>query len=606
VRRKLQAVRRRLTEASRGTPGSPDDAREEAPLDEAAAAALTAARDASRHDDPAEPERWQEVLRASGDRAPAEAWAMLCRAQRRTGEVAAAAATAATGLERWPEDPHLALEDARTVHRLYRDSTEDERHVWKTRLIVAADRLTALRDAGKATKGAHITEAEISVTLRRWVHATDLWVAIADRYPDRRAGALLRAAEGHRRAGDLDDARRTLDAAESEIGDTPEYHAELSRLAQQTGRSLSDELTSLADLRVRLGHTGVLQTSIPEALRVRGHPQALIEQARPVVESLGRFVDAYQAAVCGAEHHALPAPTSAAPGPPVTARPCIFVSGFLYSGSGAVFDDLQRFEHVRPAFGGREVGFLKKPDNLGMLFDAAASPPHPPLVARCVLASVFGFGQTGRPLLGYFDGDEELAGLVERTTQLVSGLRRLWDGGTDGARALGAVLSDFLDGLLTDLTPPGEIAVLNNAIIGHELDRLHLFARGRAVAVVRDPRDQYVSQRLESPNAMPHREFIAMMNDRYDALTRLTRDPELGPRIEVVRFEDYVTDPRVRERTRERLFRDDDPGPITGEGFRPEVSRRNIGVHRDHPAQREIGAVEDALQARYGELPIHD
>jgi hypothetical protein len=528
---------------------------------------------------------------------------MTCQAQRRAGEIEAAAATAATGLELWPDDPQLVLEDARTVHRLYRESTEDERHTWKARLLTAAGQLTTVRDAGNATKGARITEAEICTTLRRWPEATELWMAIAERYPDRRAGALLRTAEAQRRAGALQEARRTLDQAEDEMGEAREYRAELARLARYTGRQVAEGLASLSDLRVRLGHADVVRSAIPEALRAVGHPPELVEQVRPIVESLGRLLDAYQGTVTHPElGPRAPSPAPGATPDPPAARPCILVSGFLYSGSGAIFDDLGRFENVQPAFGGREVGFLKKPGNLGMLLDAAASPPGPPLVARSVVASIFGFGQTGRPLLEYFEEEDELTGLVERTTQLVADLGQLWERGIGGAEPLSTVLARFLDGVLADLTSPHHIVMLNNAVIGHQLDRLRLFARARAAAVVRDPRDQYVSQRLESPNSMPCGAFIEMMTDRYDALTRLTADPDLGPRIEVVSFEDYVTDPRVRERTRERLFLEDDPGPVTGTGFRPEISRRNIGVHRDYPLQREIVAVEEALHARYSEF----
>jgi hypothetical protein len=160
----------------------------------------------------------------------------------------------------------------------------------------------------------------------------------------------------------------------------------------------------------------------------------------------------------------------------------------------------------------------------------------------------------------------------------------------------------FLDGALSlrAVASAGPV-LLNNAIVAHQLDRLALHGDGRAVAVFRDPRDQYVSQLLESP--FPHGcdEFVPLMEERLLGFERLLASP-VGERVLPVCFERYVAEEDARATVVDWLGLDPAGFDPERETFDPARSSRNVGIHRDHHSSAEIEQIHRRLGPIYDRL----
>jgi tetratricopeptide (TPR) repeat protein len=575
-------------------------ARVASPATAAEPASLPVARAATAAKDwPAAAVAWRQVAEdPAATPLGAEPWAELSRARRLMRDLDGALGAVELGRAQAPGDVLLAVEHARIALRGYAASEEDERHRWKAALLAARTDLRTAREAGATSKPALQTAGDIELVLRRWQDAVDLFEELARRYPDRRDLAAVRRAEALRRAGDLVGARAALDELSAEAA--ADEQALLLADAVTAGEQVAAANAAMvrASVRWRAGEPGVLRAELPRALVGRGHPEDRVERTLPLLDDL----EAFLAAPEETPPPPVPDPTHLIGG----ARDAVVVSGFLYSGSGAVFDLLRGLEGYHLPFGDRETGFLKKPGHLATILEdvTADRVPEPATVADAVLASTFGFGQTGRPLVRWSTGDDGYVDrLVAQLRWLVAELRRVRSegGGREQARHDAEhALRRFLDAYLADRTPVGTVALLNNAIIGHELHRIRLLSGGVAVPVLRDPRDQFVSQQLESPFAMGCADFVAMMRERYAALATSLADPELASRLVPVRFERFVTDESHRRALLERLgVAADGPLPRT---FRPERSRENVGIHRSHGDRHEVERVAATLLGPFEEL----
>lgn len=600
----LVRLRRKLREISLGT----DSTRARPRVREARhqGVEVDLARAASRAGDWARAcEEWRRVIDQGGGEAPPRAWANLAKALTKLGRVRDALATIVEGRRQHPVDVRLQVEQARLAQRLYRNADEDERHQWKSLLLDAYESLSVQRETGELSVSAMKVMGKASITLLRWSEAADIWAHVAANYPDERENALLQQAVAHRKAGETSEALSILESFAAAAKDA-RYHAELQRLARHQGRSVADEIAKQIRMRVALGDSSVIREMVPIALALRGEAAPTIRGLVPVIDDLHSFVEVVtrpdfrdgrsrfvarrpeprRDAECLPPNHGI-----------------VVVSGFLYSGSGAVFDFLRDQAGMAVPFGDREPGFLKKPGNFGVLFDAdCESYLEPAVIVDMILSSVIGLNQSGRPILGVFQESEESLGYLVRSVQeLVAAFLDLWGQDDPCARAQRAVRT-FLDGVISQLTPSGETPLMNNVIIGHQLTRVRAFSGGQAIAVVRDPRDQYVSQKLESPYALSCKVFIAMMKQRYDALLGSLESPALQGRVSLVRFEDFVDDPEVRERVLRGLSLSPSATSTERASFRPEVSRSNIGIHQAFSDQTEVQQVTEHLFPRYEAL----
>jgi tetratricopeptide (TPR) repeat protein len=555
-------------------------------------------------------ERWERIVDDAGAAAPAKAWARLGQARRAQRDWAGAEEAVRRGRERHPDDAGLAIQAARVALRRHGRVAEDEQFEAKVHLVELAEVLQRARDRGSSTGPLLAALGDLHLALRRWPEALEAWDALVTRDPQRREEAELKRAVALRRLGDLPAARTTLEGLDHRRLSSSPARSEVRALSRALGREVSDQVASVARLRMVAGDVEAAEELLVGALLVRGYPEEIVERLRPVLRDLSGLLRAGHALAAGETTPNEDAVDARAPTVGAVVPPVLHVSGFLYSGSSAVTDFLRQHERVADPFGGREVGFLKKQGHVAELLrpDALQTATHPVVVAEVVLGSVLGFGQTGRPLVGFVarSADDTLR-LVELLRHLISQLGLLWRRAAHAGRQLeeGEVadaVRDLLDRVMALLTPPSYVALCNNAIIAHDLRRATLFTDVQAVGVLRDPRDQFVSQALESPYPMACRDFITMMVDRYERFEAVLEAPELAGRVHAVAFEDVVSE----ESARLDLLRCVrlDPAQLVEDPavFDPERSMTNVGIHRGHPRQGEIDEVQAALGPWYQRL----
>jgi tetratricopeptide (TPR) repeat protein len=540
--------------------------------------------------------RWEYLAAGAAGTPPLRAFLAASEAHRAQGDVDRAAAVVEQGRLRYPDARSLIVADAQISLRRYREVDEDEAFAWKIRLVHLAAALEEREESGSRTELAAL--AEVALELRRWDVAARVWGRIAERHPQRADKVWLRQAEAYRQARDFPAAREALAKVDPAAVGAGKYATEVRRLGHRLGRWVTDEVSDYLKLVLSSGEPEQLGRLIEGALLLRGRSLETVADSRTLIEELAAL-----AAGTDSPDRLEIRPSVEEPPGGTCPRKVVLVSGFLYSGSGAVFDHLRQYACVDLPFSVRETGLLKKPDHLGVLFasESRATEAFPRAVVRCVLASVFGLGQTGRSLLEFFPGPEpSTAQLLWSTRRLVADARGACEQAADGGlavvprEAVESCLRRFCDDVIAMLSAPGRMAVLNNAILGHELDLMTVFSDAKAVGVFRDPRDQYVSQLYESPNAMPCDAFIEMMEGRFDRFASLLADPRFVGRLRGVSFEDHVLDAAARKRFDDWLGIPGDEEKVR-ETFFPQKSARNIGVHRQHPDRGEIARVHDAL-----------
>ena len=565
---------------------------------------------------------------------PAEVMRGLAQAHRMTTSYGSAARACQEGRRAHPDHPGLLVEDARISLYHYRRAGEDEQHAWKRRLLDAEQRLRAHEAAGKSTGEAELVLAELSLGLGRWQDAADRWAAIEVRHPQRAASACMKQAEAQRRAGDLRAAREALERVPAGERGQARFVAELDRLTTSLSRWSSNELGRHARLRYRLGDVDAAIEQVQSALALRGYGVDRMRHAAsalgPIAALLHEATDAPRTSSSGS---AVPpredepvasssAARSGGPGAGASTTPgpgraptggsgplAVHVSGLLYSGSGAVFDHLRCHPDVHTPFATREAGFLKKRDNIAELCapERRDGETFPIAVADAILASVFGLGQSGRPLLELV-GVEHEAPLLTLCRRLTVELHREWShararGEPVSASGVNEALGGFLDALVELVAPVDTGAVLlNNAILPDQLGLVELFSNARAIAVLRDPRDQYVSQRLEFAFPMDCDSFVETMRDRAERLAELLAAGRLADRVRCVWFEEYVTDASLRRDVLSWLGLDPRARELDSDPFDPARSQANIGIHRDYEEQAEIARVRAGLADVYEAL----
>jgi tetratricopeptide (TPR) repeat protein len=562
--------------------------------------------------------RWTRVVELSDD---ASAYAKLLHAQRSAGDLAGAWASVERARERHPHDLRVIAEDARVSAARYGDVAEDLRHGWKERMV-ALERLLAAREEEVLGVPAQARAlGNLRLALRDWEGAIRTWGAVERSTPAVRDEACIKQARAHRSAGrevfaraalPIDDparlersraeehlvlAARALDRV-SEVGTASERYAnEADRLAAQYGRWSASHAATVAQLHHRAGRTDEATRVLEGALALRGYHD--VAPFAPLLRGLAELARARHGGDGSWPDQGEVGTLDPAPEGPAT----VLVSGFLYSGSGAAYDYLRQYPAATEPFGTHELWVLKKLNNFGGLLDAEhlSVGSFTDAAIASVLTNVFGFGQMSYPISVYFEepprSPADLTGLVAPfVDELTEAVRCAVARGTPvpSSRARQAVRW-LLSSLVERLTPPGQVAVLNNAVPAFQLrHHMDLFPQARAVVVLRDPRDQYVSQRLESPYSRGCEEFVSMMEDRYrafaEAMTAAT-----GDRILPVRFERFVSDPGLREEVA-RWVGLGTGGPAVGEdSFDAARSQRNVGIHGafEHPA--EIAYIEERL-----------
>lgn len=296
--------------------------------------------------------------------------------------------------------------------------------------------------------------------------------------------------------------------------------------------------------------------------------------------------------------------------------PKVFICGFGWSGSGAVYDDVRAVRGFCEFEGAgldpilnedseTEVTFIQSTAGLGDLWVRAKSrrrlewqwlwdlftvhvvglaPIGYSNYKSCAAAAnhVRRYGHLyTRPFRDFF---EAYAGLVRTPVQ-------------GGLHALLRETTEKLCAMLVGQTG-GKAVLFNNAVFGRDAEMLEIFSACHAVAVFRDPLDVYADRKDKDRNhwRTPRQlaEFYGRGLQRYLAY-RTAAGTAAGAVLREIPFERFVTDGDFRRRVRDWLL-----SGLADDGetrFDPEVSSRNVGFHRGRIDAREAAQLEPAMAA---------
>ena len=292
--------------------------------------------------------------------------------------------------------------------------------------------------------------------------------------------------------------------------------------------------------------------------------------------------------------------------------PVFLTSGFGWSGSGAVTDWLHGFSKVVMPFGRREMPCFELAAEL-IARDGKGTMNSRTQYTRLVsflLGGVLGFAvgkrsskqnkyRKGALLTCFVENNWEIEYLTSATVKLISVLEARYNVETFRRReAIVAGFRSFFDDLFRKVVPVDHTCLLNNSLRVTRLHGLHLFPSAKCIVVTRDPRDQYVARWHESRNTSKANSdcsaFIEQLKRRYDTFAKLKRTHDLSSRICQVSFELFVTSEQVRTDLLKHLNLES--CDVTREpDFQPEVSQKNIGIHRGFERQSDIQLIEDLL-----------
>lgn len=460
---------------------------------------------------------------------------------------------------------------------------DTRRLVEQTPSIVSAKLPTDLGSFGRILASGDYEVAKHSLPLAR--------LCFAFRSPEV-AAPLFATAEAIEPLEATDRAAMLHSFAESDHGARQMPRAELGKLLER----LSDDpnaLGMLAKVALIAGEVDIAHDAV--ALSLQAH-YGRLSKTELVADDCHAILKAL-AALHSMEAELPPMLLERAPAT-APGIPKVFLCGFGWSGSGAVYDEIRSTRGYCEFEGaGRdpiinedadsEVTFVQGPGGLGELWRSAQEQGR---ISWQSLWDTFNLHTVGLSSTGYSEYKCAAAarnhvrhygtGYTGPFRRFLEGYARLRLDPRPGA--LHASLLDTTESLCSMLIQQkGERAVLfNNALFGRDALMLEIFRSRRAVIVYRDPRDVYIDRRSNDRN---HWRTPAQQAAFYGHGLRRYKEHRTGrgasdPGLREVPFERFVKDDRFRAAVRDWLLGEHADAPAARH-FDPAASSRNIGIH---------------------------
>jgi hypothetical protein len=279
--------------------------------------------------------------------------------------------------------------------------------------------------------------------------------------------------------------------------------------------------------------------------------------------------------------------------------PKVFVCGFGWSGSSAVYDDVRgsagfcEFEGagedaILNEDAESEVTFIQSSAGLGLLWQALKANGA---LSWPVLWDAFALHVAGLAPIGYsqYKSCAATANHVQRYgARYTAAFRHFFeqlasviDEPAEGAAyKLFAETTEALCRMVAEQTG-GKILLFNNAVSGRNIGMLEIFRAHRALAVYRDPLDVLADRKKQDKNHWRTPEqlmaFYGKGLERY-AGYKAKAASESASALREVSFERFVRDDAFRRRIREWITEGMGDRESVSH-FDPAVSIRNIGIH---------------------------
>ena len=268
----------------------------------------------------------------------------------------------------------------------------------------------------------------------------------------------------------------------------------------------------------------------------------------------------------------------------------VFVGGFGWSGSGAVFDFLADHPSTALPLGRAELDILEGKHGLGDMSKRASEKSDMSAEIRCLtLGPLLGLAHTKmehpetrwkRSVAAQFFHDPK------RMMDFANAVCRFHE----NAVALGIgnradAWSSIITALIQDILAVGAdgrpVCILNNVVHAKNFDLLSILPNSIGIAVLRDARDCFAFRDIEKPSNKSAAVVQKELNSRFTKYKKALKGRNLGDRVMEVRFEEFVVNDAVREAVDK--FCNLESGMRSrsdSDRFHPERSQNNIGAYR--------------------------
>lgn len=561
--------------------------------------------------------------------------------------------TALAEIERWVDAAAAdqdALDLVTLVRQRKRRRVEDERfHLLRIGEKLRAH-LAAMRPRSAHPARLDAGAARLAMLGGDFTAARELWLQVIDTGPEHEDAAIRALADCDLKLGDFDSAyRRLVEIRDRFVGDK-RFAAQLERarlkLERATRerritsilkrRSLLERSSSLAAFYVANGiehRQAQLVARLWSEFQDAAAALLLDTRHRPAVygsasarKSRTDDADSAPADITSADHAA----NSAAD---LDTLRAVTTTGFFYSGSGAVNDWLLEFDNVEMPLGPTEssvIGSLGDRPGAASLLRAQVSARRrlanaarqlvtdrnvdaalrevalavSPRRARAelyraleavVLRTVLADDAHG--LLRHACSDaESFDAFSDAFERFIAELRALDPKAPQlGGRLVAPVARLLLRTAAAKAEDDRRLLLLNNLVRGVDFPLLRWIPHLRSITVLRDPRDQFAAQCIESSEPLTVHQFVPILNYVRRNYAVWMRDPSVAERVVEVQFERFVTSEDYRAEVA-AAFELDPSAASRGSHFQPDVSARNVGIHRVFPDQAAIRAIEKACE----------
>lgn len=489
------------------------------------------------------------------------------------------------------------------------------------KLADAEAQLPAMFSEPELAAEARRLHAEIAMVTKRWVVAAERWRACLP------AGTNsdpihCKIATAYRRGGDLFNAKLALEAVGKKFRKRQRYLNELARIDEANDKWAAIHLSFRAFDAVAASRFEQAHALIGASVALQARRNEDLAQIAAIVDLIFDFLrddaEPEEPACEGANVDRRPkllqalfkknsVPKALPSAEPFRHPRLIAIGGFGWSGSGAVADYLKGSSAVRLATGDTELNLFEG-QCAGVLnaLELIREAPHLDrddwrrsvvgLMLWAVLAVAFPRAKAAdvqrwhnKSLLRAAGGNPRR--LVEPIRSLLAACACEPRDPDDIGRAIATM---FFRTIRRQGDEQGTM-VLNNSIHGKSMELLRIFDNAMGIAVLRDPRDQYVARVMENSRiTIKCDRFIANLKDDLLKYRRALQHEKVSKSVREIRFETFVLDAEARA----QLARDCglDPNEIERCGtFNPEKSARNIGIHKAFRNQSDIRKIEAAF-----------
>lgn len=436
-----------------------------------------------------------------------------------------------------------------------------------------------------------VTRARLAMCLRRWDKAVSKWQTACQM-----DGAI--AGEGHTGLAqcylaldDVDKAEEALSLASTCVPDDPQIRFLRKRIGRiKYRRDLMEKISrayvcieSSADRDIDIFQ--ILFSSLTKTSSAR--------EARAICEFFAT-----------GSKRVFPSPEPEAS----ATLSAVFVCGIGWSGSGALVDFLQSYSGVNFPLGTREIGCFSGKFGVRNLAKWMANRPrsYRSLLFLFFINHVFGLrfdpiGLRGRPnttdiLRHCGSSPEEEIHVLRSCLRLLYDVEAATQSSCRSAEHYRNIFSTFFRTVFSLRSPRAGVLGFNNCLFGLSFDAALLMPNPVILLSVREPRDVLVARELEAGLAAADTagDYVERYKEKAKKISAARSTDALKDILCVVRFEDFVLKASLRDQILNLLNLENQKKGGNCR-FNPDVSARNIGLHRTYCDQELLHDVNRKL-----------